>query len=595
MKASDYIVQHLESIGIKNVYYLSGGMIMHLIESLRKSNLNLIPVLNEEDATMMSEADNIYVGKLNSVVIVTAGPGILNAVNAVASAYIDGNPLLVIGGQCKTADSKEGTLLRQKGIQEIDAVRVLSHITKYSTSVRRVGRIKYELEKSIYYATHERQGSVFLEIPLDIQGADIENSSLSSYNADKLGNAFVSSYFQARSALQFELETNEIHLKIDKVIELINNSKKPVILAGNGIRQSGALDLFKEIVDNLNIPILLTWKSKDFLTASHWLNFGMPGSISTRSANTILQECDLLISIGSRIDLPTCAYDYKNFAKNAKKVIVDIDNSEIRKLEFLKELEFHCDAKIFLEKLNERIIKINKDWDKWDEQCNMYQMQEPHYVVDMKRIVNPYYFIDKLSDKSDKNDIIVASSSGSASEMMCQSFAIKGIQRFISANGLGSMGSAISHAVGACISSGKQRTIVVEGDGSFAMNFKSIHLIKKYDLPIKIFIWNNNGYNSIKNTHNKFFNNADIINELTFPDIQSISQAYNIQYFKITSNEQILHSFYQLLNVPYNCFICEVMIDPTIETTPRVQSFIDAEGKIQSGKLENMYPYIQEK
>jgi acetolactate synthase I/II/III large subunit len=580
MKVSDYIVKYLESIGVKNVYYLSGGMIMHLVDSLSKSKLNLIPVINEEDATMMSEADNIYANRLNSVVVVTAGPGVLNSVNAIASAYIDSVPMLIIGGQCKTADSKFGTYLRQKGVQEVDTISVLTSITKYVQNVSTSKLIKYYLQKVIYLSEVERKGPCFLEIPLNVQNEEIDVNTLTGFSHN------LTDY-----PVSDETEVLKIKNNIDKLIELLKDSKKPIILAGNGIRSADALDQFKLLMSYTSIPTLLTWKSKDFFDDRYV--FGIPGSISSRYANNILQECDLLISIGARIDLPTCAYSYERFAPKAKKIIVDIDQAEIDKLEFEKELVFNCDAKIFIERLLEQKHKINdygtSEWKGW---CIDQKEKYPIFTHESK-LIDPYTFVEKLSEFVDEDDIIVASSSGSASEIMAQAYKMKEGQRYISSNGLGSMGYAVSAAVGACISSEKKRVICVEGDGSFAMNFKSLHLIQKYKFPIKIFVWNNGGYQSIKNTHNKFFNNADVINDLIFPEIKRIANAYKISWTYYESNEEVKDMLAWELADNYPTII-ECMIDPQISTQPRVQSYIDKDGRIQSGKLENMWPFINE-
>lgn len=575
MKVSDYVVNFVQEKGIKNCYYVSGGAIMYLVDSLQKSSLNLIPMLNEEDCTVASEADNIYANRLNSVVLVTAGPGVLNSVNAIASAYTDGNPMLIIGGQCKTADSKQGTNLRQKGVQEVDNVSILTPITKCSISINDKNDINFILKKFISLIESNKKGPCFLEIPLNIQGEEINLDDI-----NKVSEKYLWDY-----SSKFYIEDKEIN----KLIELLNDSKRPVILAGNGVRQAGALDQFKLLMSYTSIPTLLTWKSKDFLDDRYI--FGMPGSISSRYANNILQECDLLISIGARMDLPTVAYDYKNFAKNAKKVVVDIDQAEIVKLEFEKELTFNCDIKTFIEKLNENKERVefhsfqNVNWLRYcNEQKEKYPIQ-----THKSDLIDPYTFVEELSKYAKANDIIVASSSGSASEIMAQAFKIKEGQRYISSNGLGSMGYAISAAVGACISSGKKRVICVEGDGSFAMNCKSLHLIAKYNLPIKIFVWNNNGYNSIKNTHNKFFNNADAINELSFPEIKKVAELYDIDYKKYMTKDMLVMLDWDLTGDYPEIFEC--IIDPTIQTQPRVQSYVDEEGKMQSGKLENMWPF----
>jgi acetolactate synthase I/II/III large subunit len=560
MKVSDYLVKFLQEKGIKNVYILVGGAIMHIVDSLGKSDINIIPFMHEQSAGIAAEAESIYKNDV-SVLITTAGPGILNAINPITSAWIDGNPMLIISGQCKTADSMIGTGLRQKGVQEVNAVEILKPITILSVTTNQYN-LKFWLDASFdLFSLGCKKGPIFLEIPLDIQNEEID--------------------LNEEQYIRPDLEPFNIDENTNKLIELLNNSERPVILAGNGIRKSGALEQFKELINSLGIPILLTWKSLDFISEDHIYNFGRPGSISSRYANSILQTCDLLISIGARMDYPTVAYDYNNFAPNAKKVIVDIDKNEINKLAFEKELVFNCDAKIFLEKLIKNKNKINKidlEKIKWLHYC--IELKEKHPIClpeyyESETFVNPYVFIEELSKQLNSDDIIVAASSGSASEMMCQTFKIKEAQRFICSNGLGSMGYGLPAAIGACFASDKKRRVIlVEGEGSFNMNLQELELVKRYNLPIVMFIWNNNGYKSIRDTHQKFFGNvvaSDKESGLTFPELCNIASAYKLY-----------------------SMIIEVMIDPLFQTQPKVQSFVDDEGKMQSGKLENMWPFLEE-
>jgi acetolactate synthase-1/2/3 large subunit len=590
MKTSDYIVKFLEKRGIKNVYILSGGAIMYLVDSLRKSNINVIPFLHEQGAGIACEADSIYNNSV-SVLITTAGPGILNAINPITSAYIDGNPLLIISGQCKTNDIKNKNQgLRQKGVQEVDVCEILKSITKYSRSLRDYDNIDYELKKAFSIANKGRKGPVFLEIPLNIQSLEFdENKSPCFYRVDN------ENVYKTHTELD----------KIDKLIELLNNSKKPVILAGNGIRQSGALLQFKDLINYLRIPILLTWKSIDFISENHSLNFGKPGAISSRYANNILQECDLLISIGARLDFPTTAYDHSNFAKNAKKVIVDIDYAEIDKLEFKKDIIFNWDAKLFIEELSGYVCKdlpyIDGIQPEWLDYCTKLKKDYPiclpdYYNKKENFRINPYVFIEELSKHSNPDDVIVVSSSGSASEIMCQAFEIKKGQRFICSNGLGSMGYAIPAAIGACFASGKKRVVCVEGDGSFQMNSQELELIRRYNLPIMIFVLNNGGYKSIRDTHNKFFKEKFISDSecgMTLPCLERIVKSYDMEYFCIeySSHLYMIESLVSTSKLP---IIVEVMIDSDFDTQPKVQSSMDLKGNLVSGKLENMWPFLEE-
>lgn len=605
MNVAEYTIKFLESKGIKRIYGVTGGAIMYLTESIRKSNIEFIPFMHEQAAGIAAEADSIL-NNSPAVLLTTAGPGILNAINPINSAWIDGNSLLVIGGQCKTSDSMEGTGLRQKGVQEVNAVDILKPITKYSYSIDESKDIRRNLERSFYLMSKGRKGPCFLELPLDIQNEEIDENNLQS---------FYITNEQLQKSIKEDFDKDvKFQSDIDKLVELLYNSKKPIILAGNGIRQSGALQEFYNLITWTGIPVLLTWKSLDILDDKY--TFGRPGSIASRYANNILQECDLLISIGARIDLPSCAYNYQEFAKKAKKVIVDIDKSEIDKLEFDKELIFNCDAKIFIEKLLKEVgrgmVSSNPSicffgWQKPDDnyhpwldwckdQKEKYPICLPEYYEN-KDFINPYAFVEEVSKQLTSNDIIVAASSGSASEIMAQAFKIKEGQRYISSNGLGSMGYGLAHSIGAWFASDKKkRIILVEGEGSFNMNIQELELVKRYNIPMIVFIWNNNGYKSIRDTHTKFFNakiGCDKESGVSFPDLEKIVNAYEIEYFKIENNDHLYMIESDILkrNLP---IIVEVIIDPEFSMQPKVQSYVDKDGKIQSGKLENMWPFLKE-
>ena len=292
MNVAEYTIDFLQKKGIKRIYGVTGGAIMYFTEAIRKSSIEFISTLHEQGAGIAAEAESIY-NNSPAVLLTTNGPGIMNAITPITSAWIDGNPLLVLSGQCKTADSMIGTDLRQKGIQEVNALKILSPIIKYGISLRRQSLIKNVLEEAYYEMLDGRHSPVFIEFFLDIQNVEVdENETINTH------------FFHLK--LNYETATKNYDLditnKINKLIEFLNNSKKPVILAGNGIRQANALEQFKELVNQIRIPVLLTWKSLDFLTENNSLNFGRPGLIASRYANKILQECDLLISIGARFD-----------------------------------------------------------------------------------------------------------------------------------------------------------------------------------------------------------------------------------------------------------------------------------------------------
>jgi acetolactate synthase-1/2/3 large subunit len=386
---------------------------------------------------------------------------------------------------------------------------------------------------------------------------------------------------------------------IYRLISLINHSKRPVFFLGNGMRDS---IYYLNELKKFNIPILLSWKAADFLSHNDNLYFGRPGSISTRYANIILQKSDLVINIGSRLDPAVVAHNYKNFAPNAKKIIVDIDQNEIDKLDFEKEIEFWMNSELFIKLLLERTKEIHYNFNDWILECTRLKNR---FDIDKEKIdyninyINPYHFISILSELLTNEDTIIADSSGSASEITQQTFKVKKGQRLICSPALGSMGFQLGQAIGACFASDKKRTICISGDGSIMLNIQELELISRHNLPIHIFIFSNNEYASIRNSQNKFFNGnligCDSNSGLTIPCFSKIAASYNIEYFYthvlskkgISLKEEIRY----ILNYEGPA-ICELEIDPYIQTQPKVMSSVDENGKLVSGTLENMWPYL---
>ena len=583
MKVSDYIIKYIEQLGVKDIFLLSGGGAMFLIDSAGKSKLNIIPNLHEQASVICAEAYSSYTENIG-VTICTTGPGVTNCITGITSAYIDSTPLLVIAGQVKTNDMITNSNLRQKGIQEINAISLVESITKYAKTIKDAETIKYYLDKAVTLATTGRKGPVFLEIPLDIQNSEINESKLIGY-----------------TSLSAEgVQNND---KINYVIKQLTLSKKPVILAGNGIRLSGALANFKKLIKKLNIPVLLSWKVNDFMDENDPLYFGRPGSISSRYANFILQQSDLLISIGNRLDFGTTAFQPDKFAPNAEKIIVDIDSFEINKLPFSSSLiNFTYDAKNFIDSLLEKDLYGLSDYSSWLNMCNKLKEKYPICLSEYyqeKDFVNSYVFIEELSKLLNSNDIIIPSSSGSAAEITSQAIKIKAGQRYLFSPGLGSMGYAIPYAIGVFFASDKTRRVIcIEGDGSLQHNIQELQLIKRYNLPIKLFIWNNGEYGSIRNTQNKFFKGhlvaCDSSSGVTLPSISKIAIAYDIPVFKISNHDNINLQIKNILE--YNGpVICEVMINPKQLTMPRVQNEILEDGTIISKPLDDMWPFLDRK
>lgn len=585
MKVSDYIINFLdEKMGIKHVFILSGGGWMHLLNSLGENkNIEYVCNLHEQAAAIAAEAYGEYTNEIG-VAIVTTGPGGTNTITGVAAGWIDSTPMMIISGQAKKADLIGDKKIRQMGVQEVDIVPLVKPITKYAETIMEPEKIRYHLEKAYHLATTGRKGPVWLDIPLDVQGAVIDENALEAYTPEK----------------EECIKNVDFEDKINKTIELINNAKRPIILAGNGIYLSGAKNEFLQLVEKLDIPILTTWKSIDLIEQDNRLFAGRPGSIATRGANFNLQNADLLITIGARMDLPQTAFNHQNFGKNAKKIIVDIDENEINKMQMDIELKIISDAKDFINELLKNKDKITYKNNGWIEKCNELKEKYPLVLpefLELKDYVNTYVLLDALSKEMSADDMLVPGSSGSCSEISLQAFKVKKGQVVLNNQGLGSMGFGLPASIGACIASGGKTTVCVNGDGGFMMNIQDLETIKRLNLPIKFFILNNDGYGSIRNMQNNHFKGFYVgsgrTSGVTLPDMQKVANAFNIPS-KVIKNQQNLNEEVKSILKSDGPFLCEVMIDPGLQTQPRVSSIKLEDGSMMSKPIEDMWPFLTE-
>lgn len=585
IKVSDYVFKFISTLGVKHIFLLPGGGCMHLVDSLGKnSNLEYVCCLHEQAAAIAAEAYGEYTNNLG-VALVTTGPGGTNAITGVAGAWIDSIPLLVVSGQVKRKDMIGNSGLRQRGNQEVDIVSIVKPITKYAVTVKKEEMIKYYLGKAIYLAKSGRPGPVWLDIPLDVQSAFVEEKKLIEFKPKEFSKSYT--------------DNRKLDKLVEKTIRLLNSSERPVILVGNGVRLSNALSEFLKIVEYLNVPVLTTWKAIDFLPEDHNLFFGRPGSIGQRGANFIQQNADFILCIGARLDLPQVGYNYDNFARGATKVIIDIDPAEIRKIGRKIEVPICSDAKVFLEiMLSKKDKIIDKNRKEWLDQCNYWKNKYPVVLKDywkQRKYVNTYVLIDVLSNLMTEKDILVPGSSGSCSEITMQAFRVKKGQRIINTPGLGSMGFGLPASIGVCLASGKKRTISIIGDGGLQHNIQELQTLASLQLPIKMFILNNNGYASIRNTQNNYFKGrlvaCDSTSGLTLPNTEKIAQAYGLKVMKIRNHFKIEEKVKKVLETK-GPVICEVLVDPNLITAPRLSSFIKPNGTIVSRPLEDLWPFL---
>ncbi|MCL6588767.1 MAG: thiamine pyrophosphate-binding protein [Firmicutes bacterium] len=585
VKVSDLVIKFLVSQGVKHVFMLPGGGWMHILDSLGKNReIEYICNLHEQAAAIAAEAYGQYTNNLG-VAIVTTGPGGTNAVTGVAAAWIDSTPCLIISGQVKRADMIGNKGLRQMGPQEADIISIVKPVTKYAVTVLDPTRIYYCLEEAVYYAKSGRPGPVWVDIPLDVQGSMVDESQLATFTPPR--------------DPRLETELCRLKTKVEAAINLINHSKRPVILAGNGIWLAGAEKEFCELIEIINAPVLTTWKSIDLIPEDHRLFAGRPGSIGQRGANFVLQNSDLLLTIGARMDLPQTAFNHRNFGKSAQKIIVDIDEAEINKMQMEIEIPIAADAKRFICEMLSQKAKINNEGRaSWLSRCMEWKQKYPVVLPEywkQKEYVNSYVLIDVLSQEMGSEDLLVPGSSGSCSEITMQTFKVKEGQTVLNNQGFGSMGFGLPASIGACIASGKKRTVCVNGDGGFQLNIQELETVVRLQLPIKFFILNNRGYASIRNMQRNHFNGhyvgSDEKSGMSLPDIIKIAGAYGIPSERIRNQDGIAEKVRKILNSP-GPFICDVMVDPDQPTAPRVSSIKLEDGSMISKSLEDMWPYL---
>ena len=584
MKLSDYVIKRI-SREVKHIFLLPGGGCMHLLDSVgRCKDVEYICNLHEQASAIAADAYGQYTNNLG-VALVTTGPGGSNAITGVAGAWLDSTPCLFLSGQVKREDLIGDRGVRQMGFQELNITKIVEPITKYAVTITEPSKIKYHLEKAIYLAKNGRPGPVWLDIPLDVQSAFINESTLLDF-------------------IPQVIKCNKEYLKqaVEKSIQLINQAQRPIILVGNGVRLGNALSEFKTLAELLNIPILTTWRAADFLPEEHPLFIGRPGAVGQRGANFAQQNSDLIIVLGARLDLGQTGYNHQNFARLAKKIIVDVDYNEINKMDMVIDMPVCCDIKEFVEEMmRQKVLLISKQRKEWWARCKEWKRKYPVILTEYweeRDGVNTYVLIDALSRELNENDLLIPGSSGTCAEITMQAIKVKEGLRIFNNPGLGAMGFGIPAAIGGCLAAGKKRTICIDGDGGFQMNIQELETIRRLGLPIKFFVLNNNGYASIQTTQRTHFNGYYVASNeasgLTLPNLSKQANSYEIYYTKINENSEVKQQVRDIIE--YNGpVICEVMITPNQYTAPRISSVQDGDGKMISKPLEDLWPFLDRK
>jgi acetolactate synthase I/II/III large subunit len=572
MKVSDLVIKFLEDKNISHVFTVSGGGSMHLVDSLGKAKkLKYVCVHHEQVAAMAVEGFYRLKEEV-SAAIVTTGPGGTNTLTGVLGCWLDSIPSIFISGQVNLSQTSKDTGCRQIGDQEFDIVSTVRSMTKYAVMIKNKNDILYELEKAYELATTGRPGPVWIDIPLDIQGENVELELLKKH-------------------WSFNEKLSPTKKELNKFYELLNSSKKPLFVVGNGIRLSKSYKLFNNLLKQSNIPALTGVHSGvDCIDNTYEYYAGRIGVLGQITSNTIVQEADLLIILGSRLNIKTTGYNIPGFAPNAKKIFVDIDINEIDKHKFKIDLGIVSDLNEFLKNLQIENLNIN-EWRNFVKQERTKQVYFYPKHKNMEKYASAYYFSHKLNQYAGNKPIVT--SDGSAHVVILQTFTLKKDQRLFTNVGCASMGYGLPAAIGAAFSNNKEDVICIEGDGSLQMNIQELQTLVHYNLPVKLFVINNDGYLSIKITQENFFNSREVASGknsgISFPNLEKLCTAYGLPYVSITHNDQMDEKIQQTLNTS-GPIACELFTYPYEKHEPKViHKGMDANGKIIPGQLTDMF------
>lgn len=584
-KVSEHFAQYLVDIGINYDFTVPGGGSMHLNDAFaHQDGMKCIYVQHEQAAAIAAES-YARLHKQIPLVCVTTGPAGTNTLTGVLGAWLDSIPMLIISGQVRYATTARaaGISVRAMGDQEFDITRVVAPMTKYAEMLSKPKDAMYHLEKALFLAKNGRPGPAWIDVPLDIQSALIDDKEFTHFDPVKEG------YVE-----EYDVEEKTL----DKVIELIKQAKRPVFNAGNGIRIADAYDVFRETINLLQIPVVTGWDSIDLIEDENPLYVGRAGLMGDRPGNWAIQNSDLVLSVGSRLGVRQVGYDKTKWAREAFVIMVDIDEAELKKPSIHVEMPIQADAKIFLSKLNARLKNRLVQKSEWNNICLNWKKKYPvvqpkHY--EKAQLANVYCFVKELSRRLKDGEITVVGN-GSACVVGSHAYVIKKEQRFIINSGAASMGYDLPAAIGAAFATGKD-IICLSGDGSIQMNLQELQTIVHHKLPIKIFVINNEGYHSMRQTeanlfpeHTPFGVGPKDSFDISFPSMEKISNAYGIPYVSINNNDEMTKLDSILSS--QGPIIVEIFVDRNQKFEPKSATKKYPDGTLVSPPLEDLAPFL---
>jgi acetolactate synthase-1/2/3 large subunit len=583
MRGADYVASFLVERGVRAVFLVPGGGNMFLVDGVgQQPRLEAVPNHHEQASALAAEAYSRVTEQLG-VALVTSGPGATNAITGVGEAWTESAPLLIISGQVKRSDLKGDSGLRQKGPQEVDIVTMVSGITKYAATVMESADLRYHLEKAFYLAMTGRRGPVWIDIPLDIQAGPADPAAMRGFDPAELRAP----------------EATDLPAAAAQMIALINQAERPLFFIGHGVRLGGAAAALREMIEVFGIPVATTWNAMDMIAADHPLHFGKPGTVALRAPNFAVQNADLLICIGVRLDNSVTAFNPARFGRVARKVVVDVDPVELHKFTHEIDLKILADAKDFLPACIAKSDQlVPRDRSAW---FAMYADWREKYGLNggapwpAQGEISHFHLISEFSKAFPENALIMTGGSGLAVESFWMTFLTKPGQRICTTSGLGSMGYGIPAMLGACIASGRKQVIGVESDGSLMMNLQELATLRGLNLPVKIFIMNNAGYASIRNTQRNYFDGRYVGTgpeaNLFLPDFVAVARAMGLDAMRISDASELQAGIATML-AHEGPILCDIHITPNESLWPKAIAVPQPDGTMLSMPLEDMTPLL---
>lgn len=582
VRVADYVAARLADAGLTDVFLVTGGGSMHLNDAFgRNKRLRYVACHHEQACAMAAEGYARLTGR-PAIVNVTTGPGGTNAITGVWGAFVDSIPMVVVSGQVRfdTTVSSTGLPLRQLGDQEIDIVRVVESFTKYAVMVTDPASVRQHLERALHLAMTGRRGPVWLDIPMNIQGALVDAAALAPWvpPTDEMPSG--------------------LHASVQETVSRIRKASRPAILVGSGVRSSGMHGAFLRAIDRLGIPVTTGFNAHDAIWNDHPLYAGRPGLIGDRAGNFVVQNADVLLVLGSRLSIRQVSYAWKYFARAAYKIMVDVDEAELRKPTIGIDQPVHADLRHFFAALEAVEVASpsaeQRRWLAWcQERVRRFPVVLPEYWENPAP-VNPYCFMASLFDALAPDDVVVCGD-GTACVTSFQAARLQAGQRLFHNSGSAPMGYDLPASVGAAIATPGKRVICLAGDGSIQMNLQELQTISTHCLPIKIFVLNNKGYHSIRQTQQAYFPDnvvgCGVESGLGFPEMVSIAEAYGLPYQRIEDHAGMPSAIARALALP-GAALCEVMLDMRQPFAPKVTSRRLPDGRMVSSPLEDMAPFL---